>query len=51
MKSLAFKNIPQQLVDLIENAPNILTSHDDEATHKLLTASANPLEQLVFGKS
>jgi hypothetical protein len=43
---VAFKNISDNLVELIENVPNILSAHDaeEETAHKLLTDSANPLE-------
>ena len=39
----AFTNVPRSLVDMIENAPNVLASHDDD-THKLMTDSSNLLE-------
>lgn len=47
--SQAFKDVPRQLVDMIENAPNILAPQDDQS--RLIADSSNLLEQLVFGKS
>jgi uncharacterized protein (DUF2344 family) len=45
----AFKNVPKKMVDMIENAPNILAPHEDQS--RLIADSSNLLEQLVFGKS
>jgi hypothetical protein len=47
-KAKAFSNVPAPLVDLIENAPNVLAANED---HHLMHDSGNMLEQLVFGKS